>query len=155
MSQSNAISRSEFLVWNDTSIRKRAIIAGAILGALVNLSAMVVPLFTTIGGGIIAGIVAGYWIGGLRGWIHGLLAGVGAGLVGGWVVAFMGALLGMYIAPPLLVLQLAGLQSPVFSAFGGTVFLGLVVGLFIIFDGIIGGLLGAAARSGVDQVLGR
>lgn len=142
----------------DVSISNQAVFAGALLGILVNMSALLVPVLNYIGGGIVAGFVAAYIVGGPRGWIHGIIAGVIAGLVGGTIVAFSGLILG-YIQPPTLVSDIIGigLISPMFDGMGaiGSLLIILVIAAFIAADSVIGGAIGGLLRSIIDSTFRR
>jgi hypothetical protein len=142
----------------DFSISKRTVFVGAILGILVNMSALLVPILNYVGGGIVAGFVAAYIVGGPRGWLHGVMAGIIAGIVGGFTVAFMGALIGLYTEPPTLMQDLAiGIVSPMFDGMGaiGLLFILLMITAFITIDSIIGGMIGGLLRTLVDTAFRR
>jgi hypothetical protein len=143
----------------DGSISKQAVFAGAILGILVNMSALLVPVLNYIGGGIVAGFVAAYIVGGPRGWLHGIIAGIIAGLVGGGTVAFTGALIGLYTEPPTLLSDIIGIGivSPMFDGMGGLglLFILLVIAAFIAADSVIGGAIGGLLRTMVDSTFRR
>jgi hypothetical protein len=142
----------------DLSVSKRAVFVGAILGILVNMSALLVPILNYVGGGIVAGFVAAYIVGGPRGWLHGIMAGIIAGLVGGFIVVFMGGLIGLYTEPPTLMQDLVvGIISPMFTGMGaiGLLFILLMIAAFITIDSIIGGIIGGLLRTLVDTAFRR
>ena len=140
------------------SISKRAVFVGAILGILINMSALLVPILNYVGGGIVAGFVAAYIVGGPHGWVHGIIAGVIAGLVGGTTVAISGLILG-YIEPPTLLSDIVGigLVSPMFDGMGaiGSLLIILVIAAFIAADSVIGGAIGGLLRTIVDSTFRR
>lgn len=139
------------------SIDKRAVLVGAALGILINMSALVVSVLNSVGGGVVAGFVAAYMVGGPRGWLHGVMAGAIAGIVGGTTVALTGGLLGLYTEPPTLFQELFGLVSPVFDGMGvtGLLFIGLGIAGFILVDSIIGGAIGGLLRTFVNVAFRR
>lgn len=142
----------------DVSISKRVVFVGAIIGILINMSALLVPILNYVGGGIVAGFVAAYIVGGPRGWIHGIMAGVVAGLVGGMTVAVTGMVLG-YIEPPTLLSDIMGIGiiSPMFDGMGaiGSLLIILVIAAFIAADSVIGGAIGGLLRTMVDGTFRR
>lgn len=141
----------------DVSISKRAILAGALLGILINMSALLVPVLNYVGGGLAAGFVAAYIVGGPRGWLHGIIAGVIAGLVGGSTVALTGGLIGLYTEPPSLMQDSIGIVSPMFDGMGvvGMLLIILGVAAFIVVDSVIGGMIGGILRTLVDTAFRR
>lgn len=157
MSGSNTTAFGTQIDLLDLSISKRAIVAGAVLGILINLSAMVVPVLNYVGGGIVAGFVAAYIIGGPRGWLHGIIAGAVTGLVGGSNVALLGGLLGLYTEPPTLMQDSIGIISPMFNGMGvvGTLLIIAGIGAFIVVDSVIGGMVGGLLRTLVDSAFRR
>lgn len=140
----------------DLSISKRAILAGATLGILVNMSALLIPVLNYVGGGVIAGFVAAYIVGGPRGWLHGIIAGIIAGLVGGTNAVLVGQLFGI-IEPPSLMQDAVGIIAPQFSGMGTIGSLLIILGIagFIVVDSIIGGMIGALLRTVVNSAFGR
>lgn len=143
----------------DVSISKQAVLAGALLGILVNMSVFVTPALRYVGGGIIAGFVAAYIVGGPRGWIHGIVAGIITGLVGGSTVVFLGGFLSLFIEPPILIMDLVGIEvlSTMFSGMGAIGLLLILLGItaFITVDSIIGGAIGGLLRTCVDTTFRR
>lgn len=142
----------------DFSIRKEAILAGAIIGILINMSALLVPVLNYIGGGIVAGFVAAYIVGGPRGWLHGIMAGIVAGLVGGFNVVMLSFLFG-FNEPPTLMSDVIGigLIAPIFSGLGGfgLLLILLTIAAFIAVDSVIGGVIGGLLRTLVDAAFRR
>lgn len=157
MSGSNTTASETRFAAIDLSIDKRAVVVGAVLGILINMSAMLVPVLNYVGGGVVAGFVAAYLVGGPRGWLHGVLAGGVAGIAGGGVVAFTGGLLGLYTEPPTLLQELFGIVSPLFNGMGilAPVYVGLGVAAFILVDSVIGGVVGALVRTLIDVAFRR
>lgn len=157
MSGSNTTASGTRFAAIDLSINRRAVLIGAVLGVLINMSAMIVPVLNYVGGGVIAGFVAAYIVGGPRGWIHGIVAGGVAGIAGGAVVAFTGLLVGLYTEPPTLLQELFGIVSPVFNGMGilAPLYTGLGVAAFILIDSVIGGAVGGLLRTLVNAVFRR
>lgn len=136
----------------------KAIAAGATIGILVNLNALIIPLLGIIGGGVIAGVVASYAAGGTyRGIAHGLIAGVLTGFAGGLVVILVGSLIGLYSEPPGVLLNAVGPVSPWYDHMGGTGNLLILTTIMIIItlDAAIGSLFGTGLRKGVDEIIDR
>jgi hypothetical protein len=142
----------------DFSISKEAVAVGAILGILINMSALLIPVLNYIGGGIVAGFVAAYIVGGPRGWFHGIIAGVIAGLAGGFVAVLMSMIL-PFIQPPTLMADISGLGliAPIFDGMGiiGSLFILLTIAAFITVDSIIGGVIGGLLRTIIDTTFRR
>lgn len=157
MSGSNTTASGTRFAAIDLSIDRRAVLVGAVLGILVNMSAMIVPVLNYVGGGFIAGFVAAYIVGGPRGWLHGVLAGAVAGIAGGTVVALTGGLLGLYTEPPTLLQELFGIVSPIFNGMGilAPLYIGLGIAVFILVDSVIGSVAGGLLRTLVDTVFRR
>ena len=126
------------------------VVGATTVGVLVNLSALLVPLLTRIGGGVVAGFVAAYAVGRIgSGLVHAVIA---SGLVGGFagtVTAILGTLLGLYNEPPLLVLSDIGPISPMLSGLGlpSVVLIVLAFSLLTAVDGLVGGVLGGGLRA--------
>ncbi|RRJ29153.1 hypothetical protein [Halocatena pleomorpha] len=157
MSGNNTTASGTQFAAIDFSIDKQAVIVGAVLGVLINMSAMLVPVLNYVGGGVIAGFVAAYMVGGPRGWLHGVIAGTFAGIAGGTVVMFTGALIGLYTEPPTLLQELFGIISPVFNGAGvlEPLYIGLGVAAFILVDSLIGSAIGGLLRTLVDVLFRR
>lgn len=133
---------------------KEAVIAGVLAAALGNVYALANPLFTMVGGGILAGVIPGYGLGDIRGVLNGVLAGLIGGAVTAGLVGFTGLWMGMYNQPTFVIGQPFGLLPLHFD--GGT-----WIGFFLILAGIIllsgldalfGAAVGAAVRTGIRAV---
>lgn len=136
----------------------KAIAAGATIGILVNLNAMIIPILGLVGGGLLAGFVAAYAAGGVyRGIAHGLIAGAVTGLAAGLVVILVGSLIGLYSEPPSLLLNAIGPVSPWYDHMGGTgnLLILTTILLIITLDAFIGSLAGTGVRNAVDEVIDR
>ncbi|WP_254531457.1 hypothetical protein [Natrinema gelatinilyticum] len=127
------------------------IIAGATTaGVLVNLNALMVPLLTRLGGGVVAGFVASYAVRRIvPGIVHAILASALVGGFAGTVTAILGTLLGLYNEPPLLILSSIGPISPMLSGLGlpSVVLIAFAFSLLTAVDGVVGGLLGGGLRA--------
>lgn len=126
------------------------VVGAAVGGVLVNLNALMVPLLTRIGGGVVAGFVAGYAAGRVAsGIVHAVLASALVGGIAGTLTASLGTLLGLYNEPPLLVLSSLGPISPMFSGLGlpSVVLIVLAFALLTAVDGLVGGVAGSALRA--------
>ncbi|SER09286.1 hypothetical protein [Natrinema salaciae] len=127
------------------------IVLGAVIGGvLVNLNALLVPLLTRIGGGVVAGFIAAYAAGRIAsGVVHAVIASALVGGIAGTVTASLGTLLGLYNEPPLLVLESVGPISPMLTGLGlpSVVLIVLAFSLLTAVDGLVGGLLGSALRA--------
>lgn len=132
------------------ALDKWIIIAAVVVGALVNLNALMVPLLGRIGGGTVAGFVAAYAVGRITsGLLHAVLASAIVGAIAGTITGLMGAMMGLYNEPPLLVLSSLGPISPLLTGFGlpSTILIILAFSLLTAVDGIVGGLMGSGLRS--------
>lgn len=132
------------------TIDKRVVIGAAIAGILVDLNSMLIPILAIIGGGVVAGFIAGYAIGKPgQGLVHAAVASAIVGVAASMSTLALGVTLGLYNEPPLLFLGVLGPISPIFSDLGfpGVVLLTGTLTLFVMIDGVIGGLLGAGLKS--------
>ncbi|UPM43612.1 hypothetical protein [Halocatena salina] len=157
MSGNNTTASGTRFAAIDLSIDKQAVVVGAVLGILINMSAMLVPVLNYVGGGVVAGFVAAYMVGGPRGWLHGIFAGIFAGIAGGAVVMLTGVLMGLYTEPPTLLQELFGIVSPVFNGAGplAPLYIGLGIAAFILVDSIIGSVVGGLLRTLINVAFRR
>lgn len=138
---------------NDTSIEAVdtwIVVGAATVGVLVNLTGLMVPLLTRIGGGVVAGFIAAYAVGRIVPGIgHAVIASAIVGGVAGTVTAFLGTLLGLYNEPPLLVLKSIGPISPMLTGLGlpSVVLIVLAFSVLTAIDGFVGGLVGSGLRA--------
>lgn len=132
------------------AIDTRIVLGAAIAGVVVDLTALLVPLLTRIGGGVVAGFLAAYAVGRITsGLVHAVIASGFVGAVAGSMTGFLGAVLGLYNEPPLLVLGSIGPLSPMLSGLGLPSVL-LIAGTFSLLtavDGIAGGAVGTVVRA--------
>lgn len=159
MAETTSITVGDHDVAPGQAVNTTAVFAGGVVGALVNLNALLIPLLAVIGGGIVAGFVGGYVSGGLvRGPVHGALAGAVTGAATGAVLAITGGLLGLYTEPPTLIGRgFDVLVSPMVTGvepFGPLLVLVLVT-FVVAFDGLVAGLAGGVLRDVVDRASGR
>ncbi|PGF16678.1 hypothetical protein CP556_11480 [Natrinema sp. CBA1119] len=137
---------------NDTSIKAVdtwIIVGAATVGVLVNLTGLMVPLLTRLGGGVVAGFIAAYAVGRIVSGIgHAVIASAIVGGVAGTVTATLGTLLGLYNEPPLLVLASIGPISPMLTGLGlpSVVLIVLAFSVLTAIDGFVGGLVGSGLR---------
>lgn len=138
-------------------IDRRAVYAAAILGFLVNLNALLIPIFQNVGGGLVGGFVAGY-AGGrpLRGLVHGTLAAAIVGAATGVLVLLNRIVVGLFIEPPALLLTALGPVSPAFAGAGllELLFVYFAVVLAVAFDGLVAGTVGGALKAVVRGAFG-
>jgi hypothetical protein len=122
----------------------RAVLIGFVVMVVVgSFGGIVIPVFGTIGGGIIGGFIAGYIAGG--GIWNGLVAGGFGGLVGAFLLSLVGVLVGVLAGPVGSILAGAGVFV-----------LGAVVALlFAIPSGIAGALGGWLKGSPRDRAVER
>lgn len=126
------------------------ITGAAIAGVLVNLTALLVPLFTRIGGGVVAGFLAAYAAGRIAsGMVHAVIASALVGGIAGSMTGFLGALLGLYNEPPLLILDSVGPISPMLSGLGlpSVLLITAAFSLLTAVDGAAGGAVGSLVRA--------
>ncbi|QLK27314.1 hypothetical protein HYG81_06860 [Natrinema zhouii] len=126
------------------------IVGATTVGVLVNLTGLMVPLLTRIGGGIVAGFIAAYAVRQVAsGIVHAMIASALVGGLAGTVTAFLGTILGLYNEPPLLVLASIGPISPMLTGLGlpSFVLLVLAFSLLTAVDGLVGGLVGSGLRA--------
>lgn len=126
------------------------IVGATTAGVLVNLTGLMVPLLTRIGGGIVAGFIAAYAVRRIAsGIVHAMIASALVGGLAGTVTAFLGTILGLYNEPPLLVLASIGPVSPMLTGLGlpSFVLLVLAFSLLTAVDGLVGGLIGSGLRA--------
>jgi len=113
----------------------RAILIGFVVMIVVgSFGGIVIPVFGTIGGGIIGGFIAGYIAGdGIgNGTWNGLVAGAFGGIVGAFLLSLVGVLVGVLAGPVgsilagasvfvlgALVALLFAIPSGIAGAFGG------------------------------------
>lgn len=132
------------------AIDKWIILAAVVVGALVNLNALMVPLLGRIGGGTVAGFVAAYAVGRIAsGIVHAVIASAVVGGIAGMITALMGVTLGLYNEPPLLVLSSLGPVSPLLSGLGlpSVVLIVLAFSSLTAIDGLVGGAMGSGLRA--------
>lgn len=149
------VSNSEAFGLDASRLSREAVdgwvlLGATIVGVLVNLNALMVPLLTDIGGGVVAGFIAAYAVGRLVSGIgHAVLASALVGGIAGSVTALVGTLLGLYNEPPLLILGSIGPISPSFTGFGpsGVLLLVLTFSMLTVIDGLVGGLIGGGLRA--------
>ncbi|QSW99869.1 hypothetical protein [Haloterrigena alkaliphila] len=126
------------------------VVGAVVVGALVNLTALMVPLLGQIGGGIVAGFLAAYAVGRFAmGLLHAAIASTLVGGVAGTVTALLGVTIGLFNEPPLLVLSGIGPVSPMLSGLGlpSALLIIAAFALLTVVDGLVGGLLGAGVRA--------
>lgn len=126
------------------------VIGATVAGVLVNLNALLVPLLTRIGGGVVAGFLAAYAVGRITsGMVHAVIASALVGGIAGSMTGFLGALLGLYNEPPLLILGSVGPISPMLSGLGlpSVLLIALAFSLLTAVDGIVGGAVGTVVRT--------
>lgn len=132
------------------AFRTWIVVGAVVVGALVNLNALMVPLLARIGGGVVAGFVAAYAVGRVgSGIVHAVIASAIVGGIAGTVTAFLGTLIGLYNEPPLLVLSSLGPISPILSGLGlpSFVLIVLAFALLTTVDGLVGGIVGSGLRA--------
>lgn len=133
---------------------RRAVYAAAIVGVLVNLNALLIPIFKILTGGLVAGFVAGYAAGRPgRGIVQGTTAAAIVGLVAGVVMLLTATVLGMFLEPPAILLTMFGPVSPIFTSAGGygVPLLYATVTAAIAFDGLLAGLIGGSLKALVHR----
>ncbi|PCR91328.1 hypothetical protein [Natrinema ejinorense] len=126
------------------------IVGATLVGILINLNALLVPLLTRIGGGVVAGFIAAYAAGRVTsGIVHAAIASALVGGVAGTVTASLGTLLGLYNEPPLLIFASIGPISPMLSGLGlpSIVLIALAFSLLTVVDGLVGGVVGSLLRA--------
>jgi hypothetical protein len=126
------------------------VLGATVAGVLVNLNALMVPLLTRIGGGVVAGFIGAYAAGRVTsGIVHAVIASALVGGVAGTVTALLGTLLGLYNEPPLLVFSSIGPISPMLSGLGLPSVLLIVIAFSLLtaVDGLVGGVVGSALRA--------
>ncbi|QLG49164.1 hypothetical protein [Natrinema halophilum] len=131
-------------------IDTQIVLGATVVGIVVNLNALMVPLLTRIGGGIVAGFLAAYAVGRVAsGLVHAVIASAFVGGVAGTVTAFLGTLIGLYNEPPLFVLASVGPISPMLSGLGlsSAILIVIAFSLLTAVDGIVGGLVGSVIRA--------
>lgn len=133
---------------------KEAVIAGVLAAALGNVYALANPLFTMVGGGILAGLIPGYGLGDIRGILNGVLAGLIGGAVTASLIGFTGLWMGMYNQPTFVIGEPFGLLPLHFD--GGTLvgFLLILSGITLLsaLDALFGAAVGAAVRTGIRAI---
>jgi hypothetical protein len=80
----------------------RAVLVGFLVMVVVgSFGGIVIPLFGTVGGGVVGGFIAGYIAGGgiWNGTWNGLVAGAFGGIVGALILSLVGALVGALAGP--------------------------------------------------------
>lgn len=139
------------------SIDRRAVYAAAIVGFLVNLNALLIPIFQSVGGGLVGGFVAGY-AGGrpLRGAVQGTMAAAIVGTATGVLVLLNRVVVGLFIEPPALLLHVFGPVSPLFTGAGLLELLFVYVAMVAVvaFDGLVAGSVGGVLKGLVRLVFG-
>lgn len=132
------------------AIDARVVVGATIAGVVIDLTALLVPLLTRIGGGVVAGFLAASAVRRLAsGMGHAVIASGVVGAVAGAMTGFLGAVLGLYNEPPLLVLDSIGPVSPMLSGLGLPSVL-LIAGTFSLLtavDGVVGGAVGTVVRA--------
>ncbi|MDF9744382.1 hypothetical protein [Natrinema salsiterrestre] len=126
------------------------LLGATVAGVLVNLNALMVPLLTRIGGGVVAGFIGAYAARRVTsGIVHAVIASALVGAVAGTITAFLGALLGLYNEPPLLVFSSIGPISPMLSGLGlpSVLLIVLAFSLLTAVDGLVGGVVGSVLRA--------
>lgn len=126
------------------------LVGAVVVGALVNLNALMVPLLSRIGGGVVAGFIAAYAVGRVAsGLLHAVIASAIVGGIAGTMTAFLGTLMGLYNEPPLLVLASLGPISPMLTGLGlpSALLIVLAFSLLTAVDGLVGGLVGSGLRA--------
>lgn len=135
-------------------IHTEAIVAGVIAAALGNIYALANPLFTMVGGGILAGLIPGYALGDVRGIVNGVIAGFIGGSMTAGLIAFTGLWMGLYNQPTFVVGRPFGLLPLHFD--GGTMIglLLIVAGIVVLtaLDALVAATVGAAVRTGIHEV---
>lgn len=126
------------------------LVGAVVVGALVNLNALMVPLLSRIGGGVVAGFIAAYAVDRVAsGLLHAVIASAIVGGIAGTMTAFLGTLMGLYNEPPLLVLASLGPISPMLTGLGlpSALLIVLAFSLLTAVDGLVGGLVGSGLRA--------
>lgn len=144
------ILNSERSVLPFESINTWIVLGATVAGVLVNLNALMVPLLTRIGGGVVAGFIGAYAARRVTsGIVHAVIASALVGGIAGTLTAFLGALLGLYNEPPLLVFSSIGPISPMLSGLGLPSVLLIVVAFSLLtaVDGLVGGAVGSVLRA--------
>lgn len=139
-------------------LRKDVVAAGALAGILLNIYALLVPVFDFVGGGIVAGFLAGYALGGLAGLVNGIVAGAIVGAAAGGLVGLTGFVVNLYMQPPTISAGFLGMEllPATFDGFTPIGLLAIVVftaGLVAV-DALLGAVLGAAVEAGVRKIRG-
>lgn len=126
---------------------KAVLIGFAVMVVIGSFGGIVIPVFGTIGGGIIGGFIAGYLAGGgiWNGTWNGLVAGALAGIVGAFFLSLVGGLVGALAGPVGSIL--AGASVFILGTF--------VALLFAIPSGIAGALGGWLKGSPRDRAAKR
>ena len=99
-----------------TDFDEKIVYGAAIVGFLVNLNALLVPIFQHVGGGLVAGFIAGYAAGRpVRGAVWGTIAAGLTGVATGFLFFANYFLVGLFIEPPSLIAHFFGPISPWFT----------------------------------------
>lgn len=139
------------------SFNKKVVYGAAILGFLINLNALLVPIFQDVGGGLIAGFIAGYAAGRpVRGAVWGTIAAGITGVATGIFFLLNSFVVGLYIEPPSILTEIFGPISPMFTwvDFFGLLLLYIALVVAIAFDGLIAGTIGGTIKGFVRTTIG-
>lgn len=133
---------------------KEAVIAGVLAAALGNVYALANPLFTMVGGGILAGVIPGYGLGDVRGVVNGVIAGLIGGALTAGLVGLTGIWIGLYNQPTFVIGQPFGLLPLHFNGENLIGFLLILTGITLLtaLDALFGAAVGAAVRSGIRAI---
>ena len=140
-----------------TDFDRKAVYGAAIVGFLVNLNALLIPIFQHVGGGLVAGFVAGYAAGRpTRGMAWGALAAALAGAATAFFFLLNSLVVGLYIEPPALLLHLFGPITPLFTGvdFFGILLLLIALVAVVAIDGLIAGAVAGGLRTVVHGTFG-
>ena len=140
-----------------TSFDRKIVYGAAIVGFLVNLNALLIPIFQHVGGGLVAGFIAGYAAGRpVRGLVWGTIAAGITGFATGVLFVANYLLVGLFIEPPSLIIHFFGPVSPWFTwvDFFGLLLLYIALVVFVAFDGLLLGAVGGLLKGTIRTAFG-
>lgn len=138
-------------------IDKKVVYGAAIVGFLVNLNALLIPIFQNVGGGLVAGFLAGYGAGRpIRGAVWGTIAAAITGAATGVLFLLNRFVVGLFIEPPSILIDLFGPISPFFTQVDlfGFLLLYLALVVAVAFDGLLTGAVAGAIKGAVRATFG-
>ena len=141
---------------NLDSIDRRVVYGAAIVGFLVNLNALLIPIFQHVGGGLVAGFIAGYAAGRpIRGAVWGTLAAAITGAITGVVFLLNRFVVGLFIEPPSLLIHFFGPISPFFTQVDlfGILLLYLALIVVVAFDGLLTGTIAGFLKGALSATV--